>query len=209
MATIISFLSQKGGVAKSTLARALAREAAKGGLLVKIADLDLQQATSLSWARRRLENGIEPAISVEPFKTAEQALAACNGLDLMILDAPARASEGTRRIAHAADLVVQPSNTSLDDLEPAILLFHEMVKDGIPRARLIFALCQVLTEPEEAAARAYIADAGYAVLKGSIPAKTSYREAQNTGRSITETRFPALNERADELLTDIIDKVDI
>jgi AAA domain len=38
MSTIIAFVSQKGGVGKSTLARALAREAAVAGLKTKIAD---------------------------------------------------------------------------------------------------------------------------------------------------------------------------
>ena len=41
MGTIIGFVSQKGGVGKSTLSRAVAREAANEGLNVKIADLDI------------------------------------------------------------------------------------------------------------------------------------------------------------------------
>jgi pantothenate kinase-related protein Tda10 len=46
---IIAIVSQKGGVGKSTMARALAREAANNGLKVKIADLDTQQGTSVDW----------------------------------------------------------------------------------------------------------------------------------------------------------------
>ena len=38
-------VAQKGGVGKSTLARIIAVEAAKGGLQAKIADLDTQQST--------------------------------------------------------------------------------------------------------------------------------------------------------------------
>jgi len=208
MTTIISIASQKGGVGKSSIARALARECVNNSLTVKIADLDLQQATCLNWARRRLEAGIMPMISVEPFKTSAQAIAAAESLDLMVIDAPARASEGTRKIAHSSDLVVQPANTSLDDLEPAVLLFHEMVKDGIPRSRLVFALTQVLTDADEIAARRYIEGAGYIVLTGSIPSKSSYRDAMNVGRTLTETRYPALNQRADILLGDIIDRVE-
>jgi len=34
MAAVVAFVSQKGGVGKSTLARALAREAAAGGLFI-------------------------------------------------------------------------------------------------------------------------------------------------------------------------------
>ena len=44
---VVAFVSQKGGVGKSTLSRGLAREAAKNGLRVKIADLDIQQGLSL------------------------------------------------------------------------------------------------------------------------------------------------------------------
>ena len=70
MAAIVAFVSQKGGVGKSTLSRALAREVAIGGLRVKIADLDTQQGTSVDWHRLRLSQGIEPTVSVEAFSTA-------------------------------------------------------------------------------------------------------------------------------------------
>jgi Mrp family chromosome partitioning ATPase len=91
MATIIGVISQKGGVGKSTLSRALAREAAVSGLKVKLADLDTQQGTSSNWHLRRLDAGIEPVFSVEAFKTAGQALRAANGYELMVLDGAARA----------------------------------------------------------------------------------------------------------------------
>ncbi len=58
MTMIIGVISQKGGVGKSTLSRALAREAAVGGLRVKLADLDTQQGTSSDWHRRRLDAGV-------------------------------------------------------------------------------------------------------------------------------------------------------
>lgn len=208
MTTLIAFVSQKGGVGKSTLARALAREAAVNGLGVKIADLDTQQGTSVDWHRRRLDAGVEPTVSVEAYRTAEQALAQASRYDLLIIDAPARASEGTRRIAEKADLVVQPTNPALDDLTPAVLVFHELVKAGIPKDRLVFALNHVLTEAEEVAARGYLEEAGYSVLDGYIPSRTSYRDAQNHGRAITETRFAALNGKADQLIQSLINRVD-
>jgi chromosome partitioning protein len=43
---IIAFISQKGGVGKSTLARALAVEATREGLKTLLADLDPGQQTS-------------------------------------------------------------------------------------------------------------------------------------------------------------------
>jgi chromosome partitioning protein len=41
------------------------------------------------------------------------------------------------------------------------------------------------------------------VLTGSIPEKTAYRRASDEGRSLTETCFPSLNERADRLAQSI------
>jgi chromosome partitioning protein len=46
MATVIAFISQKGGVGKSTLSRALATEASKEKMKVLLADCDPQQGTS-------------------------------------------------------------------------------------------------------------------------------------------------------------------
>lgn len=86
MATIIAFVSQKGGVGKSTLARALGREAAKSGLEVKIADLDTQQGTAVDWYRMRLDTNIKPVVPVELFRTAQQALAVADHYDLLVMD---------------------------------------------------------------------------------------------------------------------------
>jgi chromosome partitioning protein len=208
MGAIIGFVSQKGGVGKSTLARGIGREAAAGGLSVKIADLDVQQGTSVNWYRRRLEAGIEPIFSVESFKTAAQALKLAPHFDYLIIDGPARASAATLEIARAATLIVQPTGSSVDDLEPAVLTFHELVRDGISRDILVFALSRVGTDAEEIEARAYIRQAGYAVLDGSIQERPAYRQASNVGLSITETRYPQLNKRADALIQAMVDRTD-
>lgn len=207
MTTIIGLISQKGGVGKSTLARALAREAAAGGLRVKLADLDTQQGTSSNWHRHRLDIGIEPAFSVEAFKTAAQALRIASDFDVLVLDGPARASSATLEIGQQASLVIQPTGASVDDLHPAVLTFHELVREGVPKIRLVFALCKIGTDAEEGEARAYIAQAGFETLVGFIPERPAYRQAQNLGLTITETRFPQLNRRADELLQNVVDRI--
>jgi chromosome partitioning protein len=204
---VVAFVSQKGGVGKSTFSRGLAREAAKAGLRVKIADLDIQQGTSVAWQRRRLADEIEPRIWVESFATAEQALEEATRFDLLVIDAPARASKGTEQIARAASLIIQPTDPCLDDLEPAVKVFHELVKAGISKQKLAFAINKILTPAEEAATRSYLSEAGYAVLDGYLPMKTSYRAAHDHGRSITETRYDALNGQADSLIQAIIDRI--
>jgi chromosome partitioning protein len=207
MFTIIAFISQKGGVGKSTLSQALAREAVVGGLKTKIADLDTQQGTTVDWLRDRLNAGIEPEIAAESFATAAQALKVAYQYDLLIIDGPARTSRGTLEIATVADLVVQPTGASRNDLRPAIREFHALVQAGIAKNKLTFALSRIGTPTEEAEARAYIAEAGYSVLDGYLPERPAYRKAQNAGRSITETSFRNLNARADELIQALINRV--
>ncbi len=207
MAAVIAFISQKGGVGKSTLARALAREAAAGGLRVKVADLDTQQGTSVDWHRTRLHAGIEPTVSVEAFATAAQALAVAEGFDILVIDGPARTSQATVEIARVANLVIQPTGASLDDLRPAVREFHALAKAGLPPDRLTFALNRIGTQAEETEARTYLEEAGYSVLAGSLMERPAYRQAQNMGQAITETRFQGLKERADILIQAIIDKV--
>jgi chromosome partitioning protein len=206
--TIIAFVSQKGGVGKSTLSRAFAREAAAGGLTVKIADLDTQQGTSADWNRIRLNARIEPALAVEAFATTAQALRVADRYDLLIIDGPARTSSGTLEIAKIADLVVQPTGASIDDLRPAVREFHALVQAGIPAVKLVFALNRIGTLVEESEARAYLAQAGYAVLDGCLLERPAYRKAQNVGHSITETSYHNLNVKADALIQAIIDRIE-
>ncbi len=207
MSAVIALVSQKGGVGKSTLAQAVAREVAANSLTVKLCDLDTMQATSLDWTRRRLEAELEPVVPAEPFKTAAQALAQRERYDVLVLDGPARADKGTLAIAQAADLIIQPSGTSLADLRPAVLLFHELADKGVASERLAIALCRVGSAAEERAARDYITRAGHVCLGGALYERPAYRQAQDSGLSVTETKYAGLSQRADELIQAVLDRL--
>jgi chromosome partitioning protein len=205
MTVILGCVSQKGGTGKSTLARLIAREYANAKWNVKIADLDIGQGTSFNWQSRRLQHDIKPVIAVERFGTVEQALKVAQHHDLLILDGPPHSTAGTLRIAQASNLVILPTGLSLDDLQPSVLLAHELLKKGIHRNKIAFALCRVgESDTEILEARRYIADAGYRALSGSIPEKIGYRRASDAGRSLTETRFHSLNERSDEPVQSLV-----
>ncbi len=206
MTLFIGAVSQKGGVGKSTLARLIAREYALAGWNVKIADLDIQQGTSFSWQARRLQRSVEPVVAVERFGTVGQAIKAAAGYDLMILDGPPHATMGTLQIAEASTLVVLPTGLALDDLEPTILLAHELTKKGVPAGRIVIAFCRVGdSESELAEASTYVRQAGYRHLANVLPEKTGFRRASDEGRAPTETRFPSLNERAKAIAHEIAD----
>jgi chromosome partitioning protein len=71
MLVIVGFVSQKGGVGKSTLARALATSAAAAGTKITIADLDIQQETVKRWADRREEYEAGSEVVVAGYDTAK------------------------------------------------------------------------------------------------------------------------------------------
>ena len=74
---------------------------------------------------------------------------------------------------------------------------------------MTFALCRTAAKDEEAAARRYLGKTNYGLLPGSIPERTSYRAAQNTGHAITETDDDDLNARAEELLVALLDRLTV
>ena len=206
MSTVIAFVSQKGGVGKSTLARALGREATKSGLEVKIADLDTQQGTAVDWYRIRLDANIEPIVPVELFRTAQQALAITDRYDLLVIDGPARTSKATVEIAAVANLVVQPTGASLDDLRPAVREFHGLVKAGIPKEKLI--LRSIISGPTQKPPRlgstSRRRDTSFSpVICRSVP--VTARPKMLATRSL-KPGFPAFG-KADALVQSLIDRV--
>lgn len=208
MAIIVSFVSQKGGVYKSTLARLLAREFAAQQWNVKIADLDISQGTCFQWRTRRLESQIEPDVPVEQFGSVDKALRVADQYDLLIFDGAPHSSSATRAIAQASDLTVIPTGLAVDDLQPAVTLAHDLVKQSVPRDKILFVLCRVGDSNAEIEdARAYLQEAGYTVLAGTLPEKVAYRRASDEGRALTETRFPSLNQRAEEVAQGMVDKI--
>lgn len=208
MTYIVSLVSQKGGVGKSTLSRLIAREFESGGLKTKIADFDTQQQTCTQWAGRRAENGFAPEVQVQSFATVKTALADAMNFDAMIFDGKPNASEQTLDIARASDLVVIPTGQTVDDLHPGVVLAHTLSRKGIVSNRIAFALCKTTgSERENQAAREYLLEAGYTVLDGEIPVSTAYGTASDLGKAITETSFKTLNEKASLLAQSIIDRL--
>jgi chromosome partitioning protein len=89
---IVACASQKGGVAKSSLARLLSREFLAFGRPVLPAGRDVPQANSLERARRRNAAGILPGVAVEHCEGLKQALKSGRraGAACLVLDAGAR-----------------------------------------------------------------------------------------------------------------------
>jgi len=202
MTKILGLISQKGGVGKSTLARAIAREAQKADLSVKVADFDLQQGTFTKWHQRRLQSDLEEVGSIEMFKSVSAALETADGFDLLIMDGEGRASEKTLEIAKVSDLVIIPCGISNDDTEPTCELAKALIDKGIPRSKIVVT---VGSDASANRAREDITARGFSVVEGYIPEKTSYADAQYVGKSILETRHQSVNNKSQAFIDTLIE----
>jgi len=116
MMITIAICSQKGGVGKSLLTRALAVAALAEGRRAAILDAD-PQGSSLKWSGRRPY----PAPTVRPVGPGglREALDACRlaGAELVFIDTPPHARPVVSLAAELADAVLVPVKPYPDDLE--------------------------------------------------------------------------------------------
>jgi chromosome partitioning protein len=144
---------------------------------------------------------------VEIFPTVQKALREANKYDLLIIDGPARTSHATLEIAQKADLVIQPTGASRDDLVPAVKEFNALVKAGVNKKKLIFVLTRLSTPKEAEAIKDYLADTGYKYSEAYLYEKTSYKQTQNEGKAITETKYKKLAKQAKELVNELLNNL--
>ena len=197
--TIIAFISQKGGVGKSTLSQALAVEAKKQKINVLLADCDSQQATSHEWSK------IKGKIPCQVFNSVKEVWPLVKQYDLIIIDGPARTSAGTLEIAKKVDLIIQPTGASRADLVPAVKEFNALKKAGIPTKKLLFILTRLSTSAEAKAIQEYLKKTDYYCSPFYVMEKASYKQTQNEGKSITQTKYLGLSKQAKELITSLLD----
>ncbi|EIK4811107.1 ParA family protein [Vibrio parahaemolyticus] len=202
---IISFLSQKGGVTKSTLARAVSVAFAENGWSVHLADMDWQQQTCGKWSARRDDKKIIPSISASSHRRVDSALKNENAYDLLVIDGKPAADQDSIIIAKNSSLVVLPTGTSLDDLEPQLNLANDFKMNGISNNQILFVVNKATTEIEAINAIETIRAWGFPVCSNVIPFKAGYSSAQDLGLSVTETRFPSLNTLTNKVIQEIVD----
>lgn len=208
MALKFGIVSQKGGVGKSTLARTIGIEYARAEWEVLIADMDIQQSTSFEWNSRRLQNDIEPGISIQQFHSLDKVAKLESVYNLIIFDGAPHATIQTGQIAAISDLVILPTGSSLDDMTPQVKLAHELLKRGIPREKMVFVLSRMgNSDAEVTSAKEYIGIAGYKIIDGFIREKDAYKQSLDQGRTLSETKFKTLNTSVDEVTQNIVNYV--
>ena len=204
----IACVSQKGGVGKSTIARLVARTYAEAGWRVLIADFNTKQKTSVDWAALRMANKIEPIIQAAPYQSLKSCLKDLGSYHLVVFDGRPDSDTTTVDIAKEANLVVIPTGVSRDDLYPQIAFAMELDRRTVAKQKMVFVLNKS-TQSEIAVedARRHIQAAGFKVASADIKWQTGYSIAQDQGRAVSETSFPTLNERAEILAADLVERL--
>jgi chromosome partitioning protein len=104
-----------------------------------------------------------------------------------------------------ADLVIIPCGVSNDDTEPTCELAKALVDKGIARKKIVVTLSRVGSDASANRAREDIQARGFTVVKGFIPEKTSYSDAQYVGKSILETRHQSVNDKSQTFIDTLIE----
>ena len=195
----ISFVSQKGGVGKSTLARLFAVGAAHRGHSALLADFDLEQLTCVEWNATRQRGGVEPEIDARSFKSLKKLHKADENIDFVVADTRGLADDLTKELAEESDVMFLPTGTSSDDLRPTLALARKLAKRGA-EGRIVVVLSKVgRSEIQIAKAVESIAEAGFELLGEQWPLRDGFQGDLDAGRAGREARNPHLREAAERM----------
>ena len=197
--TTAAFVSQKGGVGKSTLARVLAVGAVHRGRRTLLADFDLDQLTCVEWGAARLRASLEPEVDTRAFKSLKRLRRDDGVADFIVADTRGMADDLSTEIAEDSDVVFLPTGVSQDDLRPTIALARKLARRGA-EGRLVVVLSKVgRSEPQFAKAVEAIEDAGFELLAEHWPQRDGFQTDLDAGRAGREARNPRLREIAERM----------
>ena len=181
----VSFVSKKGGVAKSTSAIHFAYWLAVEGYRVALIDDDANR-TALKWVVRANDNPkFDPPFVVASF--AKMAKAVGNGIDYVVLDTQASISDDDLKdLAEDSDLVVIPTKVDVDSASAAIETASEIVANGGEYRILLTDVLTVGKAGVELAAD--LKGEGYQLLESSIRRGEGVRHASLAGSTLAQQR---------------------
>ncbi len=181
----ISFISQKGGTGKTTLALNVATEAMRAGLLVAIIDLD-PQPSAMAWADLRADRMDPPVLDAKAARLAAAVQAASGqGLDLLIVDTGGRTDEGAYAAAKVSDLVIVPIQPSAIDLKSMDATRELIDRAGRPPTLVVLTRVKPFgTRHEETSA--WLTANGFTVSPVTIGDRVPFQDAYAGGQTVSE-----------------------
>ena len=204
----VSFVGQKGGVGKSTLARLFAVGAAYRGLSPLLADFDLDQLTCVEWNALRLSQSVEPDLDVRAFKSLKKLRKNEDRAGIVVVDTRGLADELTQEIAEESDVAFLPTGPSGDDLRPTLALARKLAKHGA-EGRVVLVLSRVgRSDVQVQRAVETIEASGFELLPEHWPQRDGFQIDLDAGRAGREARNPYLREAAERMERALFSRVE-
>lgn len=191
---VLSIISQKGGVGKTTLATALAVAAEQDGKQVALFDLDDQASASFWFDIREASTPVVKDMKAVRLPIYLESMREA-GCDLVIIDCPPVHKDIALDAAAPADFVLIPSKPDLFDIRSMTLTVKLLSKIAKPSA-VVLTFCPP-SGPEVPGARAAVQDIGAQLCPVEIGLRKSYARAQQTGQTAQE--FEPDGKAAEEL----------
>jgi chromosome partitioning protein len=192
-----SFISQKGGVGKSTLTRQFSVLAAEVEPCLLI-DRDAKQATTSKWWSRRQEHTLErPDLLSSEGLDLTRAIGALKAKPGKIfIDTRPAVDDPEAEAARVADLVVVPVGVSSDDLEAVPDTLKILRRLG---RRAVIVVNGAKNEARAMSARAALGQYPFPVCPHHLPNRTVYLDAHLEGRGVGEMKGAAAGDALAEL----------
>lgn len=183
----VSFVTQKGGAGKTTLAISLAVAAAEAGERVIVLDLD-PQGSLMGWGNdRTLDSPAVDQLTPDKLTRLPDVLKALDreGYTLAILDCPGTASTGINLAIQSSDLCLIPTRPTRLDIRATKATVQALM--GLKRA---FAFILNQTPPTPRSSRAAEAAMGLSLMgvlaEPMMCLRADYQDAVAAGQGVTE-----------------------
>jgi chromosome partitioning protein len=206
---IISFLNQKGGVGKTTLAIHVATALAKNDNRVLLVDAD-PQGSALDWSDAREENRLLTVLGLPKKNLHKELPNLTNDFDHVIIDGPPRVYNVARSAMIASDLVIIPIQPSpydvwaakeiIDLIEEATVFKNSLKAAFVVNRRIVntaigrdvFNALQNYNIP---------------ILKSTVCQRVAFAETATQGKTVLDTDMESLASKEIIALTNEITEV--